>query len=188
MGSRPKADAERLVQLVQYRWSLPVLAELFSARGSKFITLRNRLGVSRQSLQRSLAALIELGLVRRNPGYGHPMRPEYILTDAGRRLGPNCMQLVEAARSFEIETVAFQKWSLPVVHTVGAGATRFRAIQTHLPPITSRALSLALKDLHDVALVDRSVTGTYPPASIYGLTDRGEHLASLVNRLGASIA
>lgn len=35
------------------------------------------------AVERTLAARIEAGLMRRNPGYGHPLRPEYRLTAPG---------------------------------------------------------------------------------------------------------
>ena len=44
--------------------------------------LQRRLDVTRDSLRRALDALIALGYVRRNEGYGHPLRPEYLITDA----------------------------------------------------------------------------------------------------------
>ena len=43
-----------------------------------------RLGLSRSMLTASLTQLIEAGWLQRNPGHGHPLRPEYVLTDAGR--------------------------------------------------------------------------------------------------------
>ena len=184
--SELQGNSGRLVQLVNYRWTLPVLAELAATNGSKVVTLRNRLGVSRQSLLRTLATLETLGLIRRNPGYGHPMRPEYILTEPGKPIGLASYGLVRAARSLRIEDLALQKWSLPVVHSLDSGATRFRAIQSSLPAITSRALSLTLKDLHRASVVRRSVTDAYPPTSSYQLTDSGATLATAVNDLAAS--
>ncbi|MGH2451320.1 MAG: winged helix-turn-helix transcriptional regulator, partial [Candidatus Limnocylindria bacterium] len=70
--------------LFHHRWAAPVLAELDRSRGSRFVTLSNRLALSRESLRRTLTALIDAGLVMKNPGYGHPLRPEYILTERGR--------------------------------------------------------------------------------------------------------
>ena len=42
---------------------------------------------------RSLAHLIDIGLVIRNPGYGHPLRPEYLLTDNGRGVAESSERL-----------------------------------------------------------------------------------------------
>ena len=62
----------RFVALFHHRWAVPVLAELHrGAGGAKFVTLVNRLGIGRDSLRRTLAALIERGWVMPNPGHGH---------------------------------------------------------------------------------------------------------------------
>ena len=76
-----------LVSLCHHRWTLPVLAEIERTRGSRFATLSGRLGAGGDSLRRTLRSLDHLGLVTRNPGYGHPLRPEYVFTPAGRRIG-----------------------------------------------------------------------------------------------------
>ena len=55
-----------------------------AAGGSRFAVMLARLGLSRSALAASLAQLQEAGWLRRNPGHGHPLRPEYVLT-AGRR-------------------------------------------------------------------------------------------------------
>ena len=79
MSNEP-APGERLAQLFHHRWAVPVLAELHRTSGSRFVTLHRRLGIGRESLRRTLASLAEQDLVARNPGYGHPLRPEYVLT------------------------------------------------------------------------------------------------------------
>ena len=87
-----------LVALFHNRWSVPILAELHRHRGSRFVTLSRTLELSRESLRRTLGALIDGGLVGRNPGYGHPLRPEYVLTSAGERIAGACRPLVEQLR------------------------------------------------------------------------------------------
>ena len=84
--------------------------------GAKFVTLANRLGVGRETLRRTLDALVEAELVARNPGYGHPLRPEYVLTARGRRLGPAAARLVEALRDEGLEDLGLKKWSTPGRH------------------------------------------------------------------------
>ena len=61
---------------------------------AKFVVLQKRLGISRSSLQRTLRALIDAGLVKKNPGYGHPMRPEYLLTERGAKVGAPAQALI----------------------------------------------------------------------------------------------
>ena len=161
-----------------------MLAELGRRRGARFVELRNALEVPRDSLARTLAALAEAGLVARNPGYGHPLRPEYILTPDGVRLAGACERLL--AELDGLHEVALRKWSMPLVSALAGGARRFSELRQTLPGITSRALALALKELQAARLVERTVTADYPPATTYRLTRRATRLAAALRRLEAS--
>lgn len=174
-----------LVALFHNRWSVPILAELHRQRGSRFVTLARTLGVSRESLRRTLAALIDGGLVGRNPGYGHPLRPEYVLTRAGERLARACGPLVERLRERELEDVGLKKWSMPVVYALGESPRRFSEVRETLEGISPRALALALKDLEAAGIVARRVTDDYPPATVYRLTRTGRSLATLLRQVTA---
>ena len=174
-----------LVALFHNRWSVPILAELHRQRGSRFVTLSRILGLSRESLRRTLAALIESSLVSRNPGYGHPLRPEYVLTSSGERIAAACRPLVERLRRSELEEVGFKKWSMPVVYALAEGPRRFSELRDTLEGISPRALTLALKDLEAARLVDRRVTDDYPPATVYRLTRAGRPLAALLRQVTA---
>jgi DNA-binding HxlR family transcriptional regulator len=177
-----------LPELFHHRWAVAVLAELDRTSGSRFVTLTNRVGLSRESLRRTLAALIEGGLAARNPGYGHPLRPEYVLTARGARVAPVCGDLVAGLRELGVEETALKKWSLPIVLALGGpGRRRFSALQEALREITARALALALKDLTAADLVDRTVTDGYPPASLYSLTRAGARLLPVLRRLEAAL-
>jgi DNA-binding HxlR family transcriptional regulator len=155
-----------LVALCHHRWSLPVLAEIGRTRGSRFASLTGRLGVTGESLRRTLAYLQEQGLVARNPGYGHPLRPEYVLTETARRLAPRVGELRAAIQGRE--EVALKKWSLPVLAELDE-PRRFSELRAALPA-TPRALALALKELEDAALVHRTVTADRPPRVRYEAT------------------
>jgi DNA-binding HxlR family transcriptional regulator len=172
-----------LVALFHNRWSVPILAELHRQRGSRFVTLARTLGMSRESLRRTLAALIDGGLVGRNPGYGHPLRPEYVLTRAGEALAHGCSPLVEELRRSGLEDVGLKKWSMPVVFALAEGPQRFSELRDLLTGISPRALALALKDLEAAGLVDRRVTDDYPPATVYRLTGSGRPFAALLRRV-----
>jgi DNA-binding HxlR family transcriptional regulator len=174
-----------LIALFHNRWSVPILAELDRQRGSRFVTLSRILGLSRESLRRTLAALIDGGLVGRNPGYGHPLRPEYVLTSSGERIAAACRPLVERLRRGELEEVALKKWSMPVVYALAEGPRRFSELRDALEGVSPRALTLALKDLEAAGLVDRRVTNDYPPATVYRLTRSGRPLATLLRQVTA---
>ena len=172
-----------LVALCHNRWSVPILAELHRQRGTRFVTLARTLGLSRESLRRTLAALIEGGLVGRNPGYGHPLRPEYVLTRVGAPVASACLPLVEMLRRKDLEEVALKKWSLPTILALTGGPRRFSELREALEGVSPRALALALKDLESAGLVERRVTSDYPPTTSYRLTGRARSLAPLVGRL-----
>jgi DNA-binding HxlR family transcriptional regulator len=174
-----------LVALFHNRWSVPILAELHRQRGSRFVTLARMLGMSRESLRRTLAALIGTGLVGRNPGYGHPLRPEYVLTRAGEAIAASCEPLVETIRRRGLEEIGFKKWSMPVVYALASEPRRFSELRDELPGISPRALALALKDLEGAGLIERRVTSDYPPATIYRLTGNARPLAKLLGQISA---
>ena len=127
---------KELIALCHHRWSAPVLAELGRTHGTRFVVLAKHLGVGRTSLRRTLDALVELGLVRRNPGYGHPLRPEYLLTSAGESVAARCERLLAAVDG--TRDVVLRKWSLPVLAALGQRA-RFSELRDALPGVTPRA-------------------------------------------------
>lgn len=158
-----------LIELFHHRWAPPALALLAERDGARFVELQRRLDVGRESLRRALDALIDLGYVRRNEGYGHPLRPEYVITPAGHVAAP----LAEAATAGG--DVLLRKWSVPVLVTLDE-ERRFSELRALLPGVTPRALALALRDLEDAALVRREVLPTRPPSSLYRATARGRRI------------
>ena len=164
------SDIPALLRLVHRRWAIPVLAELHRAQGSKFVALVSRLGVGRSTLARTLEALIAAGLVARNPGYGHPLRPEYLLTRSGASLAPACADLLAALDSLLLRDLALRKWTLPVLLAIRTGARRFSELKRLLPNITDRALARSLRQMESVGLIAREIQLGYPPAPVYALS------------------
>ncbi len=161
----------RAVALFHRRWTVPILAELHRDNGAKFVTLAHRLGVSRSVLTDTLDGAIEDGWVIRNPGYGHPLRPEYILTKQGRALGPGSLGLWTRMQQHELESVGLRKWSVPILLTLRDGPARFGQIRAQLHGATDRALSQGLQTLGGSSLIvrnpsDKTTTSwTYAPTS-----------------------
>ncbi len=169
--------------LFKHRWTIPVLAALDELDGgAKFVTLQRRLGVSRDSLQRTLTTLVDTGLVGRNPGYGHPMRPEYTLTTRGSRLAPACAALLEGLRDLGVEDIGLRKWSLPLTYSLAQGSGRFNRLCDDLD-VTPRALAQALKELQHAGLVERLLVEDSPPRTEYRLTGKGKRLTPLISAL-----
>ena len=188
MCARKALGVDPLGELLHHRWAVPTLAALDAlGGGAKLVTLRNRLGASRDSLQRTLVALVDAGLVRRNPGYGHPMRPEFLLTPVGHEIAPICSALVTALRRLEIEDVALKKWSLPVAHALATVGGRFNRVRAMIEDVTPRALAQALRDLQTIGLVERSLVDGSPPRTEYRLTRRGRRLAPAIEALARAV-
>jgi DNA-binding HxlR family transcriptional regulator len=118
-----------IARLFHHRWAAPILAELHRSKGSRFVTLSNRLDLGRESLRRTLTALIEAGLVMKNPGYGHPLRPEYVLTDRGREIAPSCARLIAALDRLGANDVGLKKWSMPAVLALASGECRYSELR-----------------------------------------------------------
>jgi DNA-binding HxlR family transcriptional regulator len=174
-----------IARLFHHRWAAPVLAELHRSKGSRFVTLSNRLGLGRDSLRRTLTALIDAGLVMKNPGYGHPLRPEYVLTERGTSVAPSCARLIAALERLDANDVGLKKWSMPAVLALAGGECRYSELRKRLPEVTPRALTLALKDLAAAQLIERRVTPDYPPATVYRLRSRAQPLARILSGLAA---
>jgi DNA-binding HxlR family transcriptional regulator len=164
-------STDDLIEFFHHRWAAPALALLAERGGVRFVELQRRLGVGRESLRRALDALIESGLARRNEGYGHPLRPEYVLTPKGRRVAPIAARIVAVGDA----DVLLRKWSVPLLAELG-DERRFTELRSRLTDITPRALALALQDLEAVGYVDREVRDTRPPSTFYRPTARGRRV------------
>ncbi|MBI5948735.1 MAG: helix-turn-helix transcriptional regulator [Chloroflexi bacterium] len=122
----------------------------------------------------------------RNPGYGHPLRPEYVLTPAGESVGRLCVELAAVVRSEGLLKVALKKWPMIVLAAVGRGAHRFGEVKAMLPGVSARSLALALKDLESEGLLERRISAGYPPAPAYSLTAKAQRIFPVLDRFVAA--
>ena len=171
--------SELVRRLSAGRWLIPVLAAMAGTGGSRFSVLERQLQVSKSVLSATLGKLEAEGWISRNPGHGHPLRPEYLVTAGGRGVADWCKRVIAQRQALGLEPGAFGRWSLPLIGEIGLGRRRFSALQRGLAPISPRALSLELASLCDAALVDRRA-----PGPLYGLTGRGARFASSVSLPG----
>ena len=151
-----------------------------SGIGTRSVVLVNSLGISRATLGATLTALINAGLVIRNPGYGHPLRPEYVLTPTGKRVAPCCASFENLVDDLGVGTLAHHKWTAPLLFTISEGHTRFNLIEATPLGISPRALTITLRSLSEADLISRRVDPGYPPTTSYQLSDSGARVANCV--------
>jgi DNA-binding HxlR family transcriptional regulator len=169
---------QELRRLTAGRWLVPLLAHVGDQQGSRFAVMLARLGLSRSVLSASLAALQEAGWLMRNPGHGHPLRPEYVLTETGAPVAAFCQGVMAQRERLGLAPGQLPRWSLPLIARLDGEKARFSMLRQALSPVTPRALSLTLKQMVHVDLVDRALEAEFPPIAIYGLTGRGRDLAA----------
>ncbi len=175
-----------LISLTHRRWNVPLLAQFHEHPQVKFVTLAKALGCSRSALSASLQALADLGLIRRNQGHGHPMRPEYLLEPDAVDLATTCADVHQTLNAWRHRELGYRKWTLPLVLATGHDERRFADLRHLLSPITARALALSLKDLERERWLCRRVHNRYPPEPRYALGQPGKTIYRLVNRMVAA--
>ena len=161
----------------RFRYCLPILAELQRENGCKFVLLMHRLQASDRAIRAGLDWLIDEGWVERNHGYGHPSRPEYILTAVGRKFAIPALSIWNELTQWSCQEIAFDRWSLKILSTIAEGQLRFSEVRRQVPRCTPRSLSLALLTLMESGLVARTVVDSAPPTATYGLTKWGQRVA-----------
>lgn len=170
-----------LRRLTAGRWLLPIMAHVAAGDGSRFAAMLAGLGLSRSVLAASLARLVKAGWLTHNPGHGHPLRPEYVLTASGRPIGALARRIVATRRALGLDPDGLSRWALPAIARLVEAPCRFGELRAALAPVTPRALSLTLKQLQAAGLIDRALEESYPPSAIYALAERGEMLAEALS-------
>lgn len=164
---------DTLVALGRNRWMTALLAQFAARPGWRFAELLHRCGSGRESLSRTLEAALAAGWIARNPGHGHPLRPEYVVTEAGKQMAQAAEEVMRALEAAGLSPEALTRWSLAALHSLRSGQDRFNLLARQLAPATPRALSMALRNLAANDLVAREIEPGYPPSSRYRLTELG---------------
>lgn len=171
-------DISLFVNITSRAWALPILSNLHTGVAGRQAPLLAATGASRTAFAQSMEHLISIGLLERNPGHGHPLRPEFRLTPSGIKAAAiaHKIQRVTAAQD---QNLIRRSWTLPILtslHTPG----HFNEIKRKLHTITDRALSQSLKSMEVKNWVCRSVDEVArPPRSIYRAVNTGSVLSKV---------
>jgi DNA-binding HxlR family transcriptional regulator len=172
-------DMKIFVNITSRAWAMPILSGLHSGIAGRQAPLLAATGASRTAFAQSMDHLIELGLLERNPGYGHPLRPEFRLTELGRTVA-TIADKIHRVSTEEDWPLLRRSWTLPVLTSLHKPG-HFMDIKRRLPTITDRALSQSLKSMEARDWVCRSVDGgARPPRSIYSAVNTGDLISQVI--------
>ncbi|GHD48416.1 MULTISPECIES: winged helix-turn-helix transcriptional regulator [Streptomyces] len=103
------------------------------------------------------------------------------------RLSGPCERWDERDADFirEILDLVGDKWSMLVIGALAVGDARYSDLDTTIPAISRRMLTLTLKRLQRSGLVDRTAYAEVPPRVEYSLTGLGASLLSAIEPLAA---
>jgi DNA-binding HxlR family transcriptional regulator len=98
---------------------------------------------------------------------------------------PPELQHTEAnCRAHEMLARVGDKWSVPLIHVLGAeGTLRFSELLRRIPRISQRMLTVTLRGLERDGLVHRTMYPEVPPRVEYALTPLGATLREIVRAL-----
>ena len=174
-------DIDALVKVTSRAWSLDILAAMHRGTPGRQASLISATGAGRTAFAQSLGHLVDLGLLERNPGHGHPLRPEFRLTARGveiARIADGIKTIVD--RSSDLFLLR-RAWTIPVL-AVSQQPRYFGEIKGQLVPITDRALSQSLKQLEAHQWLNRAIDGSSRPVrALYQAVNAGARISQAIN-------
>jgi DNA-binding HxlR family transcriptional regulator len=160
-------DIKALVNVTSRAWSLDILALMHGGVPGRQATLLSASGAGRTAFVQSLAHLVDLGLLERNPGHGHPLRPEFRLTAQGADVARVADSIRNAVPRVLEHDLLRRTWTVPIL-AVSQEPRYFTEIKNELVTISDRALSQSLKQLHEQRWLQRKIDpANYPPRPLY---------------------
>ncbi|MCJ8332669.1 MAG: winged helix-turn-helix transcriptional regulator [Epibacterium sp.] len=167
------------VNITSRAWAVPILAHLHAGIPGRQAPLLAATGASRTSFAQSMDHLIKIGVIERNPGYGHPLRPEFRLTPLGVSAAKLAKQICLVSQGDDQDLLR-RSWTLPVLASLHT-PRYFIEIKQDLSPITDRALSQSLKAMEARNWVCRRVdAASRPPRSQYMAVNTGCTLSEII--------
>ena len=177
-------DIISFVNITSRAWSLPILSSLHEGVPGRQAALLKATGASRTAFAQSLQHLIEIGLLERNPGHGHPLRPEFRLTPLGVEMAGLANKILKATEASDQDLLR-RAWTVPILTSLRQ-PNYFNDIKRSLTPITDRALSQSLKSMEQRNWVQRRIHDTArPPRTLYQAINLGQEISEIA---GAEIS
>jgi len=174
-------DIRLIVKITSRAWSLDILALMLGGTPGRQAELLSASGAGRTAFAQSLSHLVDLALLERSSGHGHPLRPEYRLTQAGEDAALIANKIKQAVPQPSERILLRRAWTIPVL-AVAQKPRQFAGIRGDLAPITDRALSQSLKYLHAQRWIQREVdTAFRPPRPLYQTTKIGARISRAAN-------
>lgn len=172
-------DINEFVNIFSRAWSLEILAMLNRGIIGRQSDLIRATGAGRTAFGNSLQHLISLRLIERNPGHGHPLRPEFRLSEKGKIYAQIANRILGEASPNEFPILR-RTWTIPIL-AITAEPKPFGIIRSELKTITDRALSQALKNLEETNWIQRSVDlKVRPPRPFYNAYGIGKRISASV--------
>lgn len=169
-------DKYQLVNLCSRTWSLTALSLMARGVSCRVSPLAAAAGCGRTAMGASVEHLISLGLLERNPGHGHPLRPEYRLTPGGIYVAKWAKGLSNLIKSDQEQALMRNKWSLPLISCLPK-ERRYSDLRRELIPITDRALSGCIAKLTEESWIKRNVAiNISPPTVTYRTLKTGQKI------------
>lgn len=166
-------DIRSLVKLTSRAWSLNILALLHQGVPGRQAPLLAATSASRTSFASSLEHLVQTRLLERNPGHGHPLRPEFRLTEKGVTAARIASRLVTAVPDDREFALLRRSWTVPILALTDM-PQRFSVLRSELEPITDRALSASLHHLEAQDWIRRDIdTASRVPFPTYLAANKG---------------
>lgn len=178
-------DINSLVKITSRAWSLKILALLHEGVPGRQASLLSASQAGRTALGTSLTHLVDLQLLERNPGHGHPLRPEFKLTVKGAQAAKIASNIIDAVPRPAETKILRKSWTVPIL-AVTESPRHFIEIKSDLSSITDRALSQSLTLLHEREWLLRDVdVSRRPLRPTYQATQIGVQISQAVNLSGA---
>ena len=169
-----------LVKVTSRAWSLDILALMHAGTPGRQAPLLSASGAGRTAFSQSMGHLIDLDLLERNPGHGHPLRPEYRLTPSGVEIAAIADKINRAAPQRVERDLLRRAWTIPVL-VVSQKPRYFTDIRNTLAPITDRALSQALILLQNRHWLERKIDPAIRPTRpLYTAANTGARISQEV--------